>query len=106
MTNSNSGWVEKFSPLTLSEYDSNNVIERQGSELFQSNSSEGWAHNKPKGGAVRFLEKVRQYLTSKFETGEQSGRREDPRQVSQDMWKAKGENRERLFSLEEWLTEA
>ena len=35
------GWVEKFSPLTLSEYDSNNVIERQGSELFQSNSSEG-----------------------------------------------------------------
>ena len=64
-------WVEKFSSLTLSEDDSTNVIDRQGSEPFQSNSSEGWALHKPKGGAVRFLEKVRQYLTSKFEIGEQ-----------------------------------
>ena len=100
------GWVEKISSLTLSEDDSTNVIERQGSEPFQSNLSEGWAFNKPKGGAVRFSEKVRQYLTSKFEIGEQSGRREDPRQVSQDMRKAKGENGEHLFSREEWLTKA
>ena len=47
-------WVEKFSSLTLSEDDSTNVIERQGSEPFQSNLSEGWALHKPKGGAVRF----------------------------------------------------
>ena len=67
-------WVEKFSPLTLSEDDSTNVIERQGSEPFQSNLREGWALNKPKGGAVRFLEKVRQCLTSKFEIGEKSGK--------------------------------
>ena len=99
-------WVEKSSSLTLSEDDSTNVIERQGSEPFQSNLSEGWALHKPKGGAVRFSEKVRQYLTSKFEIGEQSGRKEDLRQVSQDMRKAKGENREGLFSREEWLTKA
>ena len=37
------------------------------------------------------------------EIGEQSGRKENPRQVSQDMRKAKGENGERLFSREEWL---
>ena len=48
------GWVAKFSSLTLSEGDSTNVIERQGSEPFQSNLSEGWALHKPKGGAVRF----------------------------------------------------
>ena len=100
------GWVEKFSSLTLSEDDSTNVIERQGSEPFQSSLSEGWALHKPKGGAVRFSEKVRQYLTSKFEIGEQSGRKEDPGQVSQDMRKAKGEKGERLFSREEWLTKA
>ena len=100
------GWVEKFSFLTLSEDDSTNAIERQGSEPFQSNVSEGWALHKPKGGAVRFSEKVRQYLISKFDIGEQSGRKEDPRQVSQDMRKAKGENGERLFSREEWLTKA
>ena len=100
------GWVEKFSSLSLSEDDSTNAIERQGSEPFQSNVSEGWALHKPKGGAVRFSEKVRQYLISKFDIGEQSGRKEDPRQVSQDMRKAKGENGERLFSREEWLTKA
>ena len=83
-------WVDKFSSVTLSEGDSTNVIDRQGSEPFQSNLSKGWALHKPKGGAVRFSEKVRQYLTSKFEIGEQSGRKEDPGQVSQDMRKRRG----------------
>ena len=68
----NRGWAVKFSSFTLSEGDSTNFIERQ------SNLSEGWALHKPKGGAVRFSEKVRQYLTSKFETDEQCGRNEDP----------------------------
>ena len=68
-------WVETFSSLTLSEDDSTNVIKRQGSEPFQSSLSEGWAHLKPKGCAVGFSEKVRQYLTSKFEIGEQSVRK-------------------------------
>ena len=83
------GWVEKFSSLTLSDDHSTNVIERQGSEPFQSNLSEGWALHKPKDGAVRFSEKVKQYLTYKFEIGEKSGRKENPQQVSQDMRKAK-----------------
>ena len=61
------GWVEKFSSLTLSEDGSTNAIERQGSEPFQSNLSEGWALHKPKGGTVRFSEKERQYLISKFD---------------------------------------
>ena len=100
------GWVEKSSFLTLSEVDSTNAIERQGSESFQSNVSEGWALHKPKGGAVRFSEKVRQYLISKFDIGEQYGRNEDTRQVSQDMRKANGENGERLFPLQEWITKA
>ena len=99
-------WVEKFSSLTLSEDDSTNVIERQVSEPFQSNLSEGWALHNPKAGAVRFSETVRQYLTSKFEIGKQSGRKGDQRQVSQDVTNAKGENGERLFSREKWLTKA
>ncbi|CAH3149932.1 unnamed protein product [Pocillopora meandrina] len=82
------------------------VIKRQGNEPSQASLSEGWALHKPKGGAVRFSEKVRQYLTFKFEIGEQSERKEDPGQVSQDMRKAKGEKGERLFSREEWLTKA
>ena len=100
------GWVEKFSSLTLTEDDSTNAIKRQGSDPFQCNLGQGWALHKPKGGAVCFSEKVRQYLISKFDFVEHSGRKEDPRQVSQDMRKAKGENGERLFSREEWLTKA
>ena len=42
-------------------------------------------------GAVHFSEKVRQYPISTFDFGEQSGSKEDPREVSQDMRKAKGE---------------
>ena len=99
------GWVEKFISLTLSEDDNTSVIKRQGNEPSQASLSEGWALHNPKGGAVRFSEKIRQYLTSKFEIGEQS-EKEDPGQVSQDMRKAKGEKGERLFSREEWLTKA
>lgn len=86
------GWVEKFSSLTLSEDDSSNVIERQGSKPFQSSLSEEWALHKLKGGAVRSSRKERQYLTSKFEVGEQSGRKEDPGKVSQGKRRGKNGN--------------
>ena len=66
------------SSVNLSEDDSTNEIERQGNEPFQSSLGEGWALHKPKGGTVLFSEKVRQYVTFKFEIGEQSGRKEDP----------------------------
>ena len=55
---------------------------------------------------VALFASQKKYLISKFDIGEQSGRKEDPRQVSQDMRKAKWENGERLFSREEWLTKA
>ena len=99
-------WVEKFSSLTLTERESNISTERESSKSCPSNLTQGWALHKLKGGAVRFSNRVRQYLTSKFEIGLVSGRKEDPGQVAQDRRKAKSENGDRLFFREEWLTKS
>ena len=100
-------WVEKFSSLTIIEARSETTTTERGSgEPSPSDLSQGWALYKPKGGAGRFSDKIRQYLTSKFDIGVQSGRKEDPGQVAHDMRKAKAENGDRLFSREEWLTKS
>lgn len=100
-------WVEKFSSLTIIEARSETTTtERESGEPSPSDLSQGWALHKPKGGAGRFSDKIRQYLTSKFDIGVQSGRKEDPGQVAHDMRKAKAENGDRLFSREEWLTKS
>ena len=100
-------WVEKFSSLTIIEARSETTTtERESGEPSPSDLSHGWALQKPKGGAGRFSNKIRQYPTSKFDIGVQSGRKEDPGQVAHDMRKAKAENGDRLFSREEWLTKS
>ena len=100
-------WVEKFSSLTIIEARSETTTTERGSgEPSPSDLSQGWALHKPKGGAGQFPDKIRQYLTSKFDIGVQSGRKEDPGQVAHDMRKAKAENGDRLFSGEEWLTKS
>lgn len=100
-------FVEKFSSLTLTDGEGTVSTEEVARELSSSNLSQGWALHKLKGGGGRrFSDKVRQYLTSKFDIGVISGRKEDPGQVSQDMRKAKSENGDRLFSRDEWLTKS
>ena len=64
----------------------------------------GWALGKPRPGGVRFSEKLRMYLTAKFEVGEGTGRKADPEQVALSMRSASNERNERLFEREEWLT--
>ncbi|CAH3179941.1 unnamed protein product [Porites lobata] len=49
----------------------------------------GWALAKPSAGPSKFTDKVKKYLTAKFNFGEQTGRKADPLQVSNDMRKAK-----------------
>lgn len=44
----------------------------------------GWAFHK-KCGSARVFEKVRNHLIKKFYIGQETGRREDPRQVAKDM---------------------
>ena len=49
----------------------------------------GWALAKPSAGPSKFTDKVKKYLTAKFDLGEQMGRKADPLQVSNNMRKAK-----------------
>lgn len=51
----------------------------------------GWALPKPRAGSSRFTEKVKNYLTARFDLGEQTGRKADPQQVSSDMRKTTDE---------------
>ena len=49
----------------------------------------GWALSKPRTGATRFPQKVRDYLITRFDLGEATGNKADPNQVSLDMRAAK-----------------
>ena len=52
----------------------------------------GWTLSKPRTGATRFPQKVRDYLITRFDLGEATGNKADPNQVSLDMRAAKGQN--------------
>ena len=49
---------------------------------------------------------MKKYLTAKFDLGEQTRRKAEPLQVSNDMRKAKGVQNNQLFTREEWLTKS
>ena len=66
--------------------------------------SEGWALHKTPGVSTQFSSKVRKYLTTKFDIGEQSGQKADPHQVSLEMRNSRDINNEKLFTRQEWLT--
>ena len=64
----------------------------------------GWALHKGRSGSSRFSPSVREYLTTKFKLGEQTGKKCDPLQVSKDMRTVRDDHNERLFKREEWLS--
>ena len=64
----------------------------------------GWALHPTRGGSARFSEKVKDYLTAKFNLGERSGLKADPAQVALDMRTARDESNTMMFTREEWLT--
>ena len=66
----------------------------------------GWALAKPSAGPSKFTDKVKKYLTAKFDLGEQTGCKADPLQVSNDIRKAEDAQNNRLFTREEWLTKS
>ena len=53
----------------------------------------GWTLHRPRGWSIRFTDKVKKYLTAKFDLGEQSGLKADPQQVSNDMRKTRDEQK-------------
>ena len=100
-------WAARFSTVDEdSQGASNNSRESaRGSEQAArpSNLTRGWALSKPRA-PTRFSENVKDYLKAKFNQGEQTGLKANPKQVSADMRNARDEQNKRCFSREEWLT--
>ena len=95
-------WANNFKTLTSknvqASYKQSGIIVSTISPLEM-----GWALSQPKTGSVRFSDKVKKYLTAKFDFGERTGHKADPAQVSLDIRGARNEGGERLFPKEEWL---
>lgn len=100
-------FVEQFASLTVTE----DTEPREMATAFPEDSDNvllpsGWALQKARGGASKFSEKVRCYLTKKYDVGERTGRKADPDQVAKDMRNARDELGNRTFAREEWLTKS
>ena len=94
-------WANSFKTVTTKDVQAS---AQSGNQRIQESALEmGWALNQPKTGSVRFPEKVKKYLVAKFDSGERTGHKADPTQVSLDIRAAKDESGERLFKREEWL---
>ena len=64
----------------------------------------GWALKSNQGGKIRFSDKQRDYLTSKFLIGEENGQKASPLQVSQSMMTVNDATGNHMFSSSEFLT--
>ena len=99
-------WALKFATLSI---DSTQKLspseERPRSDVGVCKTEAiGWALQKPRGGGTRFSEKVKSYLTSRFDVGTQTGRKADPAQVAADMRTTRNVDGSRKFTRDEWLT--
>ena len=98
-------WVERFQAVSLSDVKTSHTAAEEQLTPAETDSSEmGWALHKPRSTQTRFPEKVRNYLRKKFKIGQETGRKEDPAQVADDMRKARKADGERMFSRTEWLS--
>jgi hypothetical protein len=101
-------WVERFTTAVSITQDeactSSNVTNENESSSPNNAVQIGWALSKPRSGSSRFSDKVRSYLTARFDIGELTGHRADPQKVSTDMRNARDEQNNRLFTREECLT--
>ena len=80
-------------------------VDREAQSTTQKTTvSMGWALKSSQGGKTRFSDKQRDYLTSKFQIGEETGQKASPAQVSRMMMTAKDASGNRMFSSSEFLT--
>ena len=65
-----------------------------------------WALAKARSGSSPFSEKVKDYLTKKFDIGEKTGQKVSAEQVAKDMRNARTHDNQRLLGREDWLTKS
>ena len=99
-------WARKFATLWIEPLNKTSNIQDQASYSPQdwAPESQGWASQKSRGCGTRFSENVKAYLQSRFDTGELTGRKADPNQISKEMRVARNVDGTRKFNREEWLS--
>ena len=95
-------WVQRFHTISLSDTKTSyNVGEGALATSERDLLEMGWALRKSRSTQRRFSKKASDYLQKKFEIGQQTGRKEDPAQVADDMRKARNATGERTFTRTE-----
>ena len=99
-------WAREFATLSIEPLNKTSNIQDQASYSRHdwAPESQGWALQKSRGGGTRFSENVKAYLQSRFDTGELTGRKADPNQISKEMRVARNVDGTRKFNREEWLS--
>ena len=92
-------WAMKFSSLTLAALEATGKVKSEVCKM-------GWAPQKPRDCGTRFTEKVKEYLSSRFQTSERTGRKADTAQVAVEMRKTREADAVRKFITSEWLTKS
>ena len=94
-------WVDMFTTSVNKTKDATCTPGSQQSVSSSPSSDQavrmGWALSKPRAGSPRITEKVKNYLTARFDLGEQTGRKADSQQVSNGMRKTTDAQNNRLF---------
>ena len=99
-------WSLKFATMSFEPVNKTSNTQDQASYSRHdwTPESQGWALQKSRGGGTRFSENVKAYLQSRFDTGELTGRKADPNQISKEMPVARNMEGTRKFKREEWLS--
>ena len=97
-------WVAMFATVQTEERQSQHYQPCTHSEESVPEANMGWALAKARSGSSQFSEKVKDYLTKKFDIGEKTGQKVSAEQVAKDMRNARTHDNQRLFGREDWLT--
>ncbi|CAH3133078.1 unnamed protein product [Pocillopora meandrina] len=99
-------WVKKYLIVDKVDIDKSGD-EQQHEHKASSNSSDlqlSWALHKPRSEAVHFTCEVKQYWTAKFDLGERTGIKADPRKVATCMRVARNPDSSWMFERKDWPT--
>ena len=97
-------WVAMFATVQTEEYQSQHNQPHTHSKESVPEANMGWALAKARSGSSQFSEKVKDYLTKRFDIGEKTGQKVSAEQVAKVMRNEKTHDNQRLFGREDWLT--
>ena len=93
-------WVAMFATVQTEERQPQHYQPCTHSEESVPKANMGWALAKARSGSSQFSEKVKDYLTKKFDIGEKTGQKVSAEQVAKDMRNARTHENQRLFGRE------